>query len=114
MIKAPRPPAHLSKTARNWWQNVVKAYELEEHHLKLLQLAAEAWDRAQAARQTLATDGVTFTDDRGNPRAHPAVGIERDARTAFARLVRELDLDTEAPPANSRRPPPLASNRRGA
>ena len=92
---------------------MVKAYQLEPHHLRLLQLAGESWDRAQEARVILARDGVVVTDDRKNVRSHPAVAIERDSRIAFARLVRELDLDTE-PPSDSRfAPPGLRSNRRG-
>jgi P27 family predicted phage terminase small subunit len=113
MTTAPRPPAHLSESARTWWRSCVKDYVLEPHHLCLLQLAAEAWDRCQQARATIDREGPTFRDDRGNVRAHPAVAIERDSRIAFARLVRELDLDVE-PPANGRfGPPALRSNRRG-
>jgi phage terminase small subunit len=106
------PKAPSSENAREWWRSCLEAYVLEDHHLRLLQLAAESWDRCQEARIILARDGVVFTDDRGNVRAHPAVSIERDARLAFARLLRELDLDVELPSEPRARPPALRSNRR--
>jgi P27 family predicted phage terminase small subunit len=110
--KLPRPPAHLSADAAVWWNAVVADFDLELHHLRLLQSAAEAWDRMQQARQALADHGgLTFSDDKGTIKAHPAVAMERDARTGFARLVRELDLDAGAPAERSR-PPALHSNRR--
>lgn len=109
----PRPPSHLSEEACEWWRSVVSDYDLEAHHLRLLQAAAESWDRMQQARQALADHGsLTFTDSSGNLKAHPAEAIERNARTGFARLVRELDLDAGAPSERGR-PPALASNRRG-
>lgn len=108
---APRAPAHLQKATRDWFVGVMADYVLEPHHVRLLTLAAEAWDRSQQAREALAT-GLTFTDRFGAPHARPEIAIERDSRTAFARLVRELDLDTE-PPAAGKRPPGLRSNRRG-
>ncbi|ESY15187.1 P27 family phage terminase small subunit [Mesorhizobium sp. LNJC394B00] len=110
--RGPNPPGHLSDEAKAWWRRVVTDFELEGHHLRLLQLAAEAWDRSQQARAVIDKEGITTVDDRKNVRAHPAVGIEKDARTGFARLVRELDLDVEVPPSRTR-PPGLRSNRRG-
>lgn len=108
----PKAPAHLSDDAREWWDQVLREYDLEPHHRRLLQSACEAWDRMQQARAALATHGaLTFTDERGVIRAHPCVAMERDARTAFARLVRELDLDTGAP-SEAPRPPAIHSNRR--
>lgn len=107
------PPEHLTDATADWWRQVMADYALEPHHRRLLQLACESWDRSQAARAEIADHGaVTFKDERGSIKAHPAVAIERDARVAFARLVRELDLDTGAP-SESRRPPALVSNRRG-
>jgi P27 family predicted phage terminase small subunit len=107
------PPEHLSESTAGWWRQVMRDYALEPHHQRLLQMACEAWDRSQQARAEIAAHGaVTFKDERGAIKAHPAVAIERDARVAFARLVRELDLDTGAP-AEGRRPPALVSNRRG-
>jgi P27 family predicted phage terminase small subunit len=100
----PKPPKHLKAETRRWWASVVAGYVLEDHHVRLLTLAGEAWDRGVAAREALAKDGMFFTDSRGNPRSHPAMAVERDTRIAFARLLRELDLDVE-PPRSSSRPP---------
>lgn len=97
------PPAHLSKDARAWWRQVSTTYELEEHHLRLLRLACESWDRADQARRILAREGVTYRDRFGKPRKHPAVSIEEQARLQFARLLRELDLEAEAHPGYRRR-----------
>lgn len=100
--KKAAPPAHLSAEAKAWWREVVAAYELEPQHLRLLQLAAEAWDRAAQARRILAKEGVTFNDRFGKPRKHPAIGVEEQARLAFLRCVRELDLEGEPHPGYRR------------
>lgn len=98
-----RAPAHLAESTRAWWRDVSAEYQLEAHHERLLTLAAEAWDRAQEAREELSRAGTYFANRFGEPRAHPAVAVERDSRTAFARLIRELDLDGE--PLPDPRPP---------
>lgn len=100
----PNAPTHLEPATRKWFAQVLKDYELEEHHIKLLTLAAEAWDRCKQARKAIAEHGLTFDDRFGRPCPRPEVGIERDSRIAFARLLRELNLDV-APPEN--RPPRL-------
>jgi phage terminase small subunit len=104
-------PSHLKAATQKWWHAVTDEYDLEPHHLRLLQLAGEAWDSAQAARAAIKRDGMTFVDRFGSPRARPEVAIERDSRLAFARLVRELALDAAAPDS---RPPRTADygNRR--
>jgi phage terminase small subunit len=112
MIDADLPPAppHLSPSARQWWATVVGSYALQEHHLRLLQLAAEAWDRAQAARALIEAEGLVITGRQG-PRPHPAAGIARDAALTFARILRELDLDAEPPVPDRSGPPAIFSNR---
>jgi P27 family predicted phage terminase small subunit len=111
--RKPRPPEHLQTATKGWWSSVVRDYQLEDHHLRLLQLACEAWDRAQEARIILARDGIMVDGREGGVRPHPCIAIERDSRLAFARLLRELDLDVEAPPSERVGPPGLRSNRRG-
>src|SRR3989442_1712967 len=88
-----RPPAHPTPDAKRWWRLVLERYELQDQPLRLLQLAAEAWDRAAQARRILKRDGLVYRDDHGPPRKHPAVSIEEQARPAFAPLLRELDLE---------------------
>ena len=109
--RQPRAPAHLSEATRVWWASVLADYELEPHHLRLLQLAGEAWDRSQQARKVLDELGLTYQNRFGDPVLRPEAAVERDARLAFARLIRELDLDVEPPPDRAR-PPALRSNRR--
>jgi hypothetical protein len=47
-------PKHLQPATRQWFASVVEDYELEPHHVRLLTLAAEAWDRGVQAREAIA------------------------------------------------------------
>lgn len=88
---------------RAWWRAVVEGWDVEEHHLRLLALAAEAWDRSEMARLQVEAEGLTVPGRYG-PRTHPAVAVERDAKLIFSRLVRQLNLDQSVQmPAGARR-----------
>jgi len=106
-----KPPNHLRPETKKWFSCVLEEYELEAHHIKLLTLCCESWDRATMAREAIAEHGLTYTDRFGSPRKRPEVSVAESATIAFARLTRELDLDcgspTTLPP-----PPTLQSNRR--
>ena len=105
------PPSYLSAAMMVWWESVVEDYDLDRHHLHLLEAACGAWDGMVEARAALTVSGVTFADQNGCPKTRPEVAIERDSRVAFARLVRELDLDEAPPPQPRGRPPGIRSNR---
>jgi len=96
---APQPPAHLGPETREWFRSVVADWALQSHHVRLLTLAAESWDRCQQAREILAKEGITIAGREGGVRPHPAVAIERDAKISFARLIAQLNLDVEEPVA---------------
>jgi|SRR5690349_7709326 phage terminase small subunit len=106
------PPSHLSAPSKRWFRQVCEDYALEPHHYKLLTLCCTAWDRAEEARVAIERHGLVYIDRFGCPRSRPEVAVERDARVAYARLLRELDLDAEPAPAPSR-PPLLARVRKG-
>jgi len=111
-LELPSAPTHLSEQMQRWWREVVEGFELDAHHLKILEAAADSWDRMVQARETLQREGLTVTTKHGTKK-HPAADIERDNKALFARLIRELDLDEPTPPPARYVPPPsLRSNRR--
>jgi len=85
---------HLSAESRRWMASIEAEFVLEDHHRRLLQAAAEQWDRAQEARAQVAIDGAYTPNRFGEMKVHPGVAVQRDAQTLFARLVRELNLDS--------------------
>jgi P27 family predicted phage terminase small subunit len=99
------PPRHLSKAMQAWWRQVEKACVLEPHDRHLLQLACEAFDRAQAARAVLDKEGTIFLDRFEQPKARPEAAIECDARRDFAALVRQLSIPPEEVPHDASSPP---------
>lgn len=101
---AVKPPKHLRKPTQNWFKSVTDDFDLEPHHVKLLTLAADAWDRAVSAREVIDADGMTYTDRFGQPKPRPEVAIERDSRIGFTRLIRELALDGVDAPETPRAP----------
>jgi P27 family predicted phage terminase small subunit len=103
-------PEHLSSAMKGFYRKVRRAYALNDHHVRLLVCACEAHDRMTAARDLLASAGLTVVDRHGQLRPHPAVGIERDSRTAFARMLRELGLSDEV---NDSRPPRISGRYAG-
>ena len=110
-MTAPLPLTHLRPATRKWVADVREAWELDGHHDRLLLSAAETWDRQQQAREAILEHGLTYIDAMNVPHSRPEIAIERDSRLAFARLLRELDLDLDGPKVE-KRPPALRSNRR--
>jgi hypothetical protein len=97
-------PSHLKKDTKKWISKILDTYELEDHHVKLLILAGECWDRITQARAEVKRKGTYYTDRWGCPKSHPALADERNNSILFARLLRELNLSEEPPES---RPPAL-------
>jgi len=92
-----KAPSHLRADTQAWWTSVCSDYDLDAHHVMLLTLAAESWDRCCEAREILSEFGCVIGGREGGARPHPAVAIERDAKISFARLIAQLNLDAEMP-----------------
>src|SRR5436190_901995 len=76
----PEPPGHLSDRSRALWLDVAGSRVKATPRLALLQTALESLDRADAAREKIAAEGmVTVTKGTGVAHLSPLVRAERDA-----------------------------------
>ena len=64
-------PKDLSQESRKFWIEILKIYELQPHHLKILEAACRCWDRVLEARQTIEKEGAYFLDRFGQAKSHP-------------------------------------------
>lgn len=104
-MNTPKPPTHLSRESKALWRSIVADFNLERHHLNLLENLCTQLDRARAARKLIEAEGELVQNRFGEWKANPACGIERDATTLAVRIQRELGLDFEGGPIEAPRPP---------
>jgi len=89
-------PNWLKPETRTWVNAILRDYELEDRHVRILGLAGEAWERMEDIREILARDGAVVQDRFGQTKGHPLLAEERSQKRLFASLLRELGLDLDA------------------
>ena len=89
-------PTHLRAATQRWYVAVLKDYDLESTASGSCRQPAE--HRIGFRKPRGVGKAGAYVEGRYGVRAHPAVAVERDSRLAFARLLRELDLDGEPAP----------------
>lgn len=92
-------PKGLSAEARQLWRRLVDDYGLadEAHALVTLELVCRALDRCRQAQGVVDQLGPTYLDRFGTPHLRPETLLERDARVAVFRGLRELSLGGSDP-----------------
>ena len=98
-------PKYLSKESAKFWNDILKIYELQPHHLRTLEMICGELDTAKKARRTIEKEGAYIEDRFGQVKAHPAVQVEQKSKNLFRLLMRELGLDLQSP--EDSRPPRL-------
>jgi hypothetical protein len=73
----------------------MEGWELDDPSLLILEGALECFDRMREAQRIIAKEGPTIKDRWGQVKAHPAILVERDAKTSMLRHVKMLALDLE-------------------
>ena len=94
MKNTQKAPKHLSTEAKKIWKEIQAEYQIDDSAgLRILRVALEAFDRAQAAREAIDRDGMTFLDKAGQVKSHSLLPTERDSRAAFLSGLKGLNLD---------------------
>ncbi len=93
--KPPSPPRALGAAGRDLWRRVLSSFELDDHELPGLLLAARQLDDVARLEQLLDTDGLVTTGSAGQPRLSAVVTELRQARLAAARLLDALALPVD-------------------
>jgi P27 family predicted phage terminase small subunit len=97
MQQVPKCPRFLKKTGRTWFRRVAVEFEFSSSaETELLIQAASTLDTIADCRERIATDGLVVPTGTGSVKPHPCANLERDLKTVFARLCRELRLNEPA------------------
>jgi phage terminase small subunit len=100
-----KPPKHLEAESAALWAELITEYAINDPAgLAILGQACEALDRVRSAQDAIGDDVVVY-DRFHQPKPHPAVAVERDARSAFLAALRALNLDLEPLRDRPGRPP---------
>jgi phage terminase small subunit len=100
------PPKHLSRSSKQLWRDLTTEYSLDDAAgLRILRSALESLDRAEAAREAIARDGLLIKDRWGQDKVNPLCAVERDARSSFLHAMKALSLDLEPLRSGPGRPP---------
>lgn len=89
----PDPPEHLSERSKELWRTIVPLRIRSVGRVTLFRIALDCLDTADEARAAVDQQGLTTkTKTTGLMHPHPLLKIEKDSRSQFARLWKDLGL----------------------
>lgn len=84
-------PDYIGESGRKWLKRVFSDYAFDKSELETVFQAASCLDRIEQARDAIQAHGILIDCPTGL-KGNPACGVERDNKTLFARLCRELQI----------------------
>ncbi|WP_371738621.1 P27 family phage terminase small subunit [Alcanivorax quisquiliarum] len=88
------PPKSLGTDGRKLWAELRREYEITDAgSLAILRSMCESVDRLNQCREAVARDGLVVAGSGGQPRPHPLLQVEAEARRALLAHSRALRLD---------------------
>jgi P27 family predicted phage terminase small subunit len=93
---------------QNFYDDIIKNFELEADSLKVFQVACHSLNRYLEAKEKLDNEGTTYMTSTGNIKKHPANEIEKVAKSQFLQAMRMLGISDVEP-----KPPGRPTSRKG-
>lgn len=91
-----KAPKSLTREAATWWRAIQREYSIDDEAGRLLlQTAFEAFDRMRRCQSAIDRDGEVILDRFDQPKPHPLLAAERDARSQMLLALKQLNLDLE-------------------
>ena len=93
-------PENIGDSGRKWLNRLFSEFSFDKSEREACFLAGSCLDRIDQAEQAIKTHGI-LVDCPTGMKANPACAIERDSKTLFCRICRELGItgseDTRLP-----------------
>jgi len=83
-------PEYIGEEGRKWLKIVLKSINIKPELMEGIYQAAHCLDRIKEARDIIDKETVIAVDRFMQPKQHPATLVERDNKTLFARIVRDI------------------------
>lgn len=80
---------------------MMKAYDFDPHEHALILSAASTLDEIEAMEAALAISGPVSTGSTGQQRVNPLVPALANHRLTLLRILRQLDIESDAPQAQT-------------
>jgi P27 family predicted phage terminase small subunit len=94
MAKNTTAPRTLGPAGRRLWRAIQAEYEIADAaSLNILESLCQVSDRLAECREAIARDGLVVEGSGGQPRPHPLLQTEAEARRALLAHARALRLD---------------------
>ena len=84
-------PNVLSENSKKIWKSLVPSQAKTKSRQTLIQVALEALDRADMARNIIDAEGLLVSANEGGlTHAHPLLKVEKDSRALFAKIWMQI------------------------
>jgi len=83
------------RNAVTFWKKIIETYHVEDELLSVLHVACQSLDIYSRGMDALMADGITYIDEKGTIRNHPANEVCSKSINGFLRAIRMLGITSD-------------------